>query len=54
MDLKEEVKKLIEHRNNSLPELAQISKTSKSTLQRVLKGQHVSEGTLLKLKARLS
>ena len=54
MELQKEVKALIELRKNSVPELAKKSRTSISTINRVLKDEDVSEGMLLKLKANLS
>lgn len=49
MELQKEVRELIDFRKNSIPDLAKKSKTSISTINRVLNNDDVSEGTLLKI-----
>lgn len=54
MDLLKQAQGIIKHRRNSGRELAEISKTSLSTINRIDRGEDVSEGTLLKVISRLS
>ena len=54
MDLLQQAQKLIEHHLNSKGDLADITNTSISTIDRIRKNEKVSEGTLMKVVAKLS